>query len=204
MSEWVMDFRGHLGRQIGFLRRSCEAYDTGYTDESIRMATVIRVLLHETTRQTPLLRHMHAMNVKLLSTVPLMSTCTYASMPMMEMHAHAPDRVELVPKLHRASVRWELPAEEWWKQEAHITSTSRLTRRDIVLGAADQDGGAHIDSRLNPQYASLMSEGAVATVRYSRDGEVFAVFNPSEANLVCIRQMAYELLNSPDFLRLSR
>ena len=27
-----MDFREHLGRQLGFIRRSCESFDKGHTD----------------------------------------------------------------------------------------------------------------------------------------------------------------------------
>ena len=62
-----MNYKEHLKRQLAFLERSCIAYDQGYTDEAIRMATVIRVLLHKTHRSTSLLAHLGRENINLLN-----------------------------------------------------------------------------------------------------------------------------------------
>jgi hypothetical protein len=51
-----MDFRAHLKRQLGYLERSCASYDSGYKDEAIRIATIIRVLMHNTGATTSLLK----------------------------------------------------------------------------------------------------------------------------------------------------
>jgi hypothetical protein len=63
------DFKAHLFRQLGFLWRSCQAYDEGYIDEAVRIATVIRVLIHDTQASTSLLKHLDAENILLSSTV---------------------------------------------------------------------------------------------------------------------------------------
>lgn len=63
-----MPFRNHLSKQLGFLGRSCEAYDAGYIDEAVRIATVIRVLVHDTNRSNSLLKHLGATTINLLST----------------------------------------------------------------------------------------------------------------------------------------
>jgi hypothetical protein len=62
-------FKDQLTKQLGFLRRSCESYDQGYKDEAIRIATVLRVLFHDTGRSTSLLTHLKAKdNIWLRST----------------------------------------------------------------------------------------------------------------------------------------
>ena len=47
-----------LQRQLGFLRRSCELYDAGHKDESLRLSVVIRTLVHDTRSSTSLLKQM--------------------------------------------------------------------------------------------------------------------------------------------------
>jgi hypothetical protein len=45
------DLDAQLARQLKFLARSSEAFDAGEEDEAIRLATILRVLLHDTTAQ---------------------------------------------------------------------------------------------------------------------------------------------------------
>jgi hypothetical protein len=63
------DFSKQLVRQLGFLQRSCADYDEGHTDESVRIATIIRVLIHDTRNSTSLLKHLSALSINLSSTV---------------------------------------------------------------------------------------------------------------------------------------
>ncbi|MBP2158270.1 MULTISPECIES: hypothetical protein [Asticcacaulis] len=53
-SSWVPQ----LDRQRKFLKNSARLYDEGYEDEAIRMATTLRVLLHDTSQSTSLLTHL--------------------------------------------------------------------------------------------------------------------------------------------------
>ena len=48
----------HLTEQIGFLLRSAESYDNGFTDEAKRLAVTIRVLVHDTGKSTSLLKQL--------------------------------------------------------------------------------------------------------------------------------------------------
>ena len=59
----------HLARQLRFLARSCAAFDAGHYDEAIRIATVLRVMFHDTPRQVSLLSRLDAPPVHLLDTV---------------------------------------------------------------------------------------------------------------------------------------
>jgi hypothetical protein len=62
-------FSEQLRGQLRFLELSSKAYDEGFSDEAIRIATSVRVLIHETKRQTPLIRHLNASNIRLASVV---------------------------------------------------------------------------------------------------------------------------------------
>jgi hypothetical protein len=67
-----------------------------------------------------------------------------------------------------------------------------------VLGAANKDGGAHVDPRLTPEYEALSRElvlrlGFVSPITGDR-----LSFKTDVAHLVALRQMAWEILNSPD------
>jgi hypothetical protein len=72
----LIDFQAHLARQLGFLLRSAAAYDSGLRDEAYRIATAIRVLLHQTNRSDSLLHHLRAESAPLLSTTESASTTT--------------------------------------------------------------------------------------------------------------------------------
>ncbi len=52
--------------------RSCAAYDQGHIDEAVRIATLIRVLIHDTRNSISLLKHLDALGINLSSTVSTM------------------------------------------------------------------------------------------------------------------------------------
>jgi hypothetical protein len=52
------DFSAQLGRQIGFLERSCLAYGSGHQEEALRIAVSLRVLFHDTQSSVSLLTHL--------------------------------------------------------------------------------------------------------------------------------------------------
>ncbi len=51
-------YRKLLGSHIGFLERSSRDYDAGHEDESLRLATSMRVVFHDTQSSTSLLTHL--------------------------------------------------------------------------------------------------------------------------------------------------
>lgn len=84
-----------------------------------------------------------------------------------------------------------------------LGSGERLTRKALILGAANKDGGAHVDKRLSDEYEGLSRDGAVGQFIYSTDGKSGEI--PSyEAHFVGIRQIAHELLNSTELLELAK
>jgi hypothetical protein len=69
---YMSDFHAHLKTHLGFLARSCIAYDQGHLEEALRMAVSLRVMFHDTQSSTSLLRHLGAKGrVRLKSTFVL-------------------------------------------------------------------------------------------------------------------------------------
>ena len=95
-----------------------------------------------------------------------------------------------------------LPVSEWWRQIIYLRGSVRLARRDTVLAAANKDGGAHVDAKLTTEYQSLMNidgKGFWSIGDRRPPGSAEPI---TDAHLVFLRQMGFELLNSPELLDL--
>lgn len=198
------DFRKHLRRQLDFLGRSAAAYDAGHADEAVRIATTIRILIHNTQSSTSLLKHLNA------TTISLMSSCRgavpnaflYMGLGMQSAQIDNGVVNTLYTPLFDGPVRNFVPVSKWWDMIVFVLNqTTRLTRKTIVLSAANKDGGAHVDKSLTPEYEALARDGSVGFVAFESGG--MRIENPfTQAHFGAIRQMAHELLNSPDLVRL--
>ncbi|WP_146105503.1 hypothetical protein [Psychrosphaera saromensis] len=104
------------------------------------------------------------------------------------------------PSLDEGPEKRYVPVSKWWDQVVFVLNPkTKLTRKSIVLAAANKDGGAHVDNKLSPDYAGLAKEGAVGTLVYKVNGKESKT-DIQDAHLVALRQMAHELLNSPELL----
>lgn len=184
------DFRAHLQRQLDFLQRSGAAYDAGCRDETYRIATAIRVLIHNTEHSISLLHHLDAESVPLLSTTEPASpgAVFYDGLSLIVIGDSAS---AIRPALDQAHTRRFISTMNWWTEEGYVLNQTRLCRSKIVLSAANQDGGAHVDATLNSDYAQL-KQG----IWHQSDNSEF-IYDIPEPQLVFLRQMAYELVNSP-------
>ncbi|MBW2021037.1 MAG: hypothetical protein JRI65_13755 [Deltaproteobacteria bacterium] len=199
--ESTVNFKEHLKKQLGFLERSCQSYDAGFTDEAIRIATVIRVLIHQTGASTSLLKHLNATTINLLSTTfePSEQTVSFVGLGMMRVGG---GKSEYFPQLGEGPINEFIPVSKWWNQVVMVLDDKhRITRKNIVLAAANKDGGAHVDKKLTAEYIALATAGAVGTFVYETQGQREEA--PIEnAHLVSLRQMGYELLHSPMLIEL--
>nr|MBA4117264.1 hypothetical protein [Rubrobacter sp.] len=101
----------------------------------------------------------------------------------------------------------------WWEMLVYASSAeagarmpipppepTRLLRRDIVLAAANKDGGTHVDAKLTPEYERLISPDALAMYGgdiHLVDGRTVRPIPNTDTHLVYLRQMGYEMLESP-------
>lgn len=192
-----MDFRSHLARQLAFLKRSCEAYDVGATDEAIRMATIIRVLVHNTKASTSLLKHLNATTIDLITSTEDPPPNTFYFLGLGIMRISGDNESKYFASLDFDLATKLVPVSKWWDQTVFILDPQTvLSRRKIVLSAANQDGGTHVDAKLSREYEALSTDGTIGHFTYTHGDKEFQ--QPiTEVHFVAIRQMAYELLSSP-------
>ena len=193
------DFKAHLRRQMRFLDASSAAFDADFHDEAIRIATIIRVLVHQTKSSTSLLKHLNATTINLLSTCDGATEKTLMYMSMGTVQISGDGTHKYLPSLGDGRVKNLIPMSKWWDQVVFVEGTTRLSRKKIVLSAANQDGGSHVDESLNSDYQALTADGFAGTVFHSIGGRTTE--QPLVGtHFVALRQMAFELLNSPELL----
>ena len=200
-------FKKKLGEHLNFLRRSCALYDQGYHDESIRMATSLRVLFHHTSKSTSLLNHLKQPDIGMFSQGGLYRP-----------GAILYDRFGLYGGEH---VRREtpgsgmgivIPASYWWGDVILIHRGMEFTRKDFVLTIANKDGGAHVDDHIPANYDYIISKGVYRN--HLKDGLIgfsIGATGPEggaggtpflESHWVAVRHIASEVLRSPGLIAL--
>ena len=183
----MMDFREHLARQLSFLERSATAYDRGERDEAYRIAVAIRVLLYDTSRSVSILQHLNAKDVPLLSTV-MAAAPNALFLDGMNLLTMGSGKIVAGPKLDQVHIRRMVSVDEWWNEPIFAVNRVDTSRKDVVLGAANQDGGAHVDHALDADYERLKGGLYISSPH--------AAVDIPEPQLVSLRQMAFEILNS--------
>lgn len=190
-------FIEQLRRQLNFIRASCESFDRGEFVEGMRISVHLRTLFHDTRNSTSLLSHLNSKQIKILSTVKPIDGCQYAD-PMIGF-SNAGARQGLMPNCYLDFMRFEyydLPVEKWWNQLIRKIGDNSLSRRNMVLTLANQDGGAHVDSEVDINYQYFNSHSKI--IHIMSDGTEVAGFN--ETSLIIMRQIGFEVLNSRELM----
>jgi hypothetical protein len=185
--------------QCGFLERSCAAFDQGAEEEGIRLAQALRVIFHNTRSSTSLITHLKFGAKQMLSSSR--GHGDWRDYLAIEINLTSPRPVRALP-LKGEQFR-ALSIEQWWRQEPVFVYEARhYARRGIILAAANQDGGSHVDDVLEKFYEYLIT--GAPTVGITGNLE-FAGKPPFEqgithfadnAHLALIRQFAHEALTS--------
>jgi hypothetical protein len=76
-----------------------------------------------------------------------------------------------------------------------VIEGKHISRRALILAAANKDGGAHVDSILPPEYESLKNG-------FWTDDDTGQLISSHHA--LCLRQLGFELLNSPELVDLTK
>lgn len=203
----------HLYEQMGFLRRSAEGYDAGDFSEAKRLATTLRLLLHDTQESSSLLKQLGLKDkLRFPDTAGEIQPDKFETLPGGRFRASIAIAVPLAPIAwgswkgfrfiarlddHETSFR-PVPFHTWWNSAVvAIPPKFRLSRRELVLGVANQDGGAHVDASLREQFAGIARQRfilgskrkplSIATIeRPDHKG-------PPNLSLPMVRQIAYEV-----------
>lgn len=199
-----------LREQLAFLEDSGRSFDAGVEAEAKRLATVIRVLVHDTGSSSSLLKQLGIKHqLRYLDTaerpargpgilieqwsVGLGGICLDADGVRFE----APLR-----DLSRDNFGWQsFPT--WWNRVVLADKAAeRFTRKDLVLFLANKEGGAHVDQDLPAR--RFLALARYNTLKWGKgvneDGHhyVTAPMGPADEPLgnpipVNVRQIAFEL-----------
>lgn len=206
-------YREALAQQLRYIDRSCQIFDQGYWDEAIRIATQLRVILHQGSgKYKSLLQHLGVQRTtKLLNTSPRTvspGTSMYHGMGAIAYESDGEKEVmSYFPTLGDGPIMEEVRLHEWWEQIVWIDTTMDwtrivLTRKDIILTAAHKDGGAHFDD-LTPEYGHLATPGVAGSFTVVEGGAERSIPIPG-SHYVCLRQIGFEILHSPGIRALLR
>lgn len=182
----------HWNNQIRFIQKSIVEFDSGDEIEAQRIATNLRILFHDTNSSKSVFGQLKPQinfysGGDLYSPSNLLSSWTLLSMSIesegMKYHA----------ELESHSRVFFLNFSDWWNEIIFDDRENRFTRRDIVTFIANQDGGAHVDSKLNEAYAKLTKMNSIGWID-SLDNS--PINNPAYQ---AIRAIANEVLISINF-----
>ncbi|SRR5260370_5136300 len=164
-----------LKEQVAFLRTSLRAFYAGDLAESVRIATIIRVLVHETGMSKPLLKQAKPNGLEL---------------PILEHVGEWPGEEQIfsfavsvrmgstiAPAVDLGSTHHTLSSVGAWWNRTVFTFQSRVgtqliyTRKQVVLILSDKEGGAHVDPTEDPNYARLLTDLPLSFADYGLEVE---------------------------------
>lgn len=193
------ELRDHLDAQVGFLDASAKRFDAGHEAEAARLATVIRVLLHDTRASKSLLAQLgvkHTLRyVDTALDVEPSSRAATNGLSMIMMSGgdakYFPPLGDLGPRRANKSPK---QFDEWWTVAVVKDADGRtFSRKDLILALAHQDGGAHVDPELDAAYAALSRSNSLGGVFTGASGISKTLGSPV---LASVRQIVYEIIQT--------
>jgi hypothetical protein len=193
----------HCREQVAFLSASSTAFDNGFEGEAKRIATAIRVLIHDTAASKSVLGQLGVKDAVLFTDTampiePANLLCT-PGLVILQVTSGEGGRYIAPLEMAAAPGRSKPPRgfEAWWGTPVTKTKDGALfSRKDYVLTVANKEGGAHVDRELDEAWAQLTRDNAFGWMYF--EGET--VEQPFEADpaLASVRQIAYELAKTFD------
>lgn len=153
--------REKLEEQRHLLRKSIREMVAGDLAEAIRIATGIRVLVHETGSSKPLLKQMtpNYLQLPILDSIPpkqeenLPPGVRGAVVLQVPIRFHlSVEGVFLNPHINNESHALSILGKWWERPSPILPALGGVSRRELVLGLANKEGGAHVDPNISRRY----------------------------------------------------
>jgi hypothetical protein len=153
-----------LEEQMGLLRTSLRAFYEGNFAESLRIATTIRILVHESGMSKPLLNQARpdGLALQIKENVCEIGPGEEEVFNFAVGVRMGPGAV-VAPAVDLGSSHYALNSiGAWWNRTAlSFPSNGRqmiYTRKKVVLILANKEGGAHVDPIEDPDYVKLLTD----------------------------------------------
>lgn len=204
------DLLSVLKKQAGFLESSCKNFDSGTEDEALRIAAVLRILLHDTGMSHSLLFQL-GLKDKLQfidSLLPIdpqpvgrkngVTTFVVQGLPGLIGITFVTKGVTkggkfVAPLSVREGAKGQIPFSIWWENECIPGHDSkRYSRKQLILTMANKEGGSHVDTEIDNAYKQFAKSSLGFTFKVGglETGSV------NSAADVSVRQIAWEVLET--------
>ncbi len=193
------DLRKAFDDQLRFLEASCDAYDLGFEGEASRIALTLRILLLDRGASKSLLGQLGELNRHFISTASPEHQGNQLEINALVAFASHAERGWVPVAWLDGPHLTERPFPDWWSEVIFSNAQfGPMSRETLVRAVADQDGGAHVDPRLDEAYArAKLGEGLGLQFNppLSARGPVAS---PTQA---AVRQIGHEVLRTlrPDY-----
>lgn len=202
------DLEKQLNEQFSFLIDYADQYDAGKIHYAKQMATVLRVLLHDTGNSHSLLGQLGLKQARYFydtATAELLDNFSpnfdwrnnrYGGqfLGILGMTSSAQIVSLLDPQESRLFFGF-VPFDEYWNRTILVDGSETVfTRAKIITDVANQDGGSHVDPAINQEYHSLSRKNSMNIFARSAGSDTWRTMN--DVALVCIRQITHEILRT--------
>lgn len=160
------DLEEYWNDQLSCLKRSVDYFDEGNETEARRIASSLRVLLHQTNSSQSLVKQLNRCILYLSSSYlytpsNLISTWTLLVLEMRDNQLTYKPNLDFYKSGDRL---FYLTFEDWWNEIIFDDKQNVFTRRDIVLFVANNDGGVHVDPELKESFALLTRYNSLGVI----------------------------------------
>jgi hypothetical protein len=190
-----IELEKQLLEQISFIKNSASGYDRGNESEAKRLATPIRILVYDSRTSRSLLGLLGMKGIGFYDTAHeinennLLTEWCIVTMRIGSGGTGFIAPLDDSPRGEGVPVTFE----KWWNKPIFRDKDRNiLTRKDIVLSIANQDGGAHVDPELEAKYVKLSRYNSLGWMASTPLGEI-PLPGP---HLPALRQIAHEVLKS--------
>ena len=199
-----MDHIEQLRKQLRFIDTSRMLYDGGNFDEGVRIATAVSAIFHNTAESTSILLRLRRKDILVRST-SMKHTKDWLFWPVPNLTYVA---IRPQTNLFRCDPLYErggrgrlLSLNRWWDEIVDRRGNRKVHRRDVIQGARNTDGGAHVGDEFTISYSQLIKGSGFKMINRPDGGDEITI-TINNSHLATLRQIGHEILTSPDLLAL--
>ncbi len=204
MEQDQRDLERHLRDAREALSLSSTSYDQGYKGEAKRLATSVRVLVHDTRNSISLLTQLNKKDIQYVTTP---GKCdpnnrlkgSHLTRIRVGLTEAGNEYLEFMPRLDDfpPSLSFRTCGFDEWRAEPVVIGQQNMTlsRSEIVLALANKDGGTHVDPILGEKYADFSRRNSVGWIVVGPSGENVPEYGPEYG---VMRQIAHEMSRTLD------
>lgn len=199
-----------LRDQVNFLIDACHAYDRGYFVYAKQMSGIIRTLLKDNPKNKQTISLLKSLGIK--ETMKFYNTAYSARDPKILLNLvgffreykpclaikEIPIYVPMFDDTGLVDVPW-IDFDDWWESDVivckDVENDFSLSRKQIILAMAEQDGGVHVDKfeKMDSVYKGIITNTANILTHYSPSGDAVAI---NYLQYALVRQISHEVITS--------